>query len=105
MAEVIWSQRANKRRIEFLTYGKREFGLRSAIKMNEQIESYVHSLANNPNLGSIEPLLQGRKKEYCSLVVHTLIKLIYWVDKEKARIYIADLWQTRREPVYLAKQL
>lgn len=98
MAEVVWSKKANRKRIAFLTYGEKEFGRKTAIKMNERIESYMQALASNPYMGAIEPLLQGRKKTYRSLTVHKLIKLIYTVDEAAGRIYIAALWDTRREP-------
>ena len=53
-------------------------------------------LAANPRLGIAEPLLAGRKREYRSIVVHKLFKLVYYVKDET--VYIAALWDTRREP-------
>ncbi len=99
MAEVVWSKKANRKRIAFLAYGEKEFGRNTAIKMNERIENYVQALAGNPYMGCIEPLLQDRKQTYRSLVVHKLVKLIYSVDEAAGRIRISDLWDTRREPV------
>ena len=98
MAEVVWSKKANRKRIAFLTYGEKEFGRKAAVKMNERIESYVQALAGNPYMGIVEPLLRGRKETYRSLVVHKLVKLIYSVDEATNRIRIADVWDTRREP-------
>ena len=105
MAQVVWSKKANKRRIAFLAYGEKEFGVKAALKMNNRIMNYVRSLADNPCMGAIEPLLQGRKKQYRSLVVHKLIKLVYYVDEPKQTILVADLWDTRREPELLARPL
>ena len=98
MAEVVWSKKANRKRIAFLTYGEKEFGRKAAARMNERIESYVQALAGNPYMGVVEPLLQGRRQAYRSLVVHKLVKLIYSVDEAAGRIHIADVWDTRREP-------
>lgn len=98
MAKVIWSKKANQKRIAFLTYGEKEFGRKTAIKMNERIESYTQALAGNPYMGITEPLLYGRRKTYRSLVVHKLVKLIYSVDKATDSIHITDVWDTRREP-------
>ncbi len=98
MAEVVWSKKANRKRIAFLAYGEKEFGRKVAAKMNERMESYVQALASNPYIGAMEPLLQGHKKTYRSLVAHKLVKLIYTVDEAAGRIHIADLWDTRREP-------
>ena len=58
--------------------------------------SYEPLLAANPRLGITEPLLAGRKREYRSIVVHKLFKLVYYVKDET--LYIAALWDTRREP-------
>lgn len=98
MAEVVWSKNANRKRIAFLAYGKKEFGRKAAAKMNERIESHVQALAKNPYMGTVEPLLQGRRQTYRSLVVHKLVKLIYFVDDTANRIQISDVWDTRREP-------
>ena len=98
MAEVIWSKKANRKRIAFLTYGEKEFGRKAAIKVNERIESYTQALAGNPYMGIIAPLLHGRRKTYRSLVVHKLVKLIYSVDEATNSIHIIDVWDTRREP-------
>ncbi len=103
MVEVIWDDNANKKRIAFLSYGIKEFGLQTALKMNERIEDYVESLANNPKMGIVEPLLVHRKRKYRSLVVHKLIKLIYYINESPYRIHIADFWDTRREPSRLAR--
>ena len=98
MAEVVWSKKANRKRIAFLTYGEKEFGRKAAARMNERIGSYVQALAGNPYMGAVEPLLRGRKETYRSLVVHKLVKLIYTVNEATDRIHIADVWDTRREP-------
>ena len=98
MAEVVWGKKANKKRIAFLKYGEKEFGRKIAIKMNEKIESYVCTLAGNPGIGVREPLLLHRRKPYHSIVIHKLLKLVYYIDEAKGRVYIVDLWDTRREP-------
>lgn len=40
-----------------------------------------------------------------SLVVHEHFKLIYYIDLPHNTLYIADLWDTRREPSRLAEPL
>lgn len=105
MAQVVWIKKANKKRIAFLAYGEKEFGVKAALKMNNRIMDYVRRLADNPGMGAVEPLLQGRKKPYRSLVVHKLIKLVYYVDESRQTVFIADLWDTRREPARLARPL
>ena len=47
-------------------------------------------------MGLKEPLLRGLKREYRSVVVHRNCKLVYYVEGDI--LYIAALWDTRREP-------
>lgn len=105
MVKIVWSKKANQRRIAFLAYGKQKFGEQVAHKMNEHIKAHVHLLASNPQLGITEPLLTQRTRQYRSLVVHKLIKIIYFVDTSNNRIHIADLWDTRRDPGHLAQSI
>lgn len=44
----------------------------------------------------------NRVREYRSIVVGTLNKIIYYVGSDV--IYIADFWDVRREPKALAEQ-
>lgn len=54
-------------------------------------------------MGKIEPLLQERRHEYRSLVVRKHLKLIYYIKDNV--IYIANLWDTRREPQQLKEEI
>lgn len=103
MVEIKWSKRANRRRISVLTCGIQLFGVVTAQRLYDRIEDYVGSLAVNPLMGIIEPLLCGRSMEYRSLVVHEHYKLIYRI--EGTCIYIVDLWDTRREPNKLSRRI
>lgn len=51
-----------------------------------------------PYLGEVEQLLIGRRLEYRSLVIHKYAKLVYYVNEKKSALFIAALWDTRREP-------
>ena len=103
MAEVIWTRQANHERIALLNYGQKQFGQHTAKQMRERINSYLHTLAEHPKAGMLEPLLANREVEYRSLVVHKLIKLIYRIQGDK--IFIVDLWDTRREPSHLTRRI
>lgn len=103
MAEIIWTRRANHERIALLSYGEKTFGIRTAEQMYEHINSFLHALAAHPFLGSPEPLLENRRTEYRSLVIHKHTKLIYRIQADK--IFIVDLWDTRREPSHLIRRI
>ena len=94
--QVTWNKKALTQLDAVMRYGSQEFGERTTQRLYARIMSYEPLLAANPRLGVAEPLLAGRKREYRSIVVHKLFKLVYYVKGDT--IYIAALWDTRREP-------
>ena len=66
--QVTWNKKALTQLDAVMKYGRQEFGERT-----------------------------GRKREYRSIVVHKLFKLVYYVKDDI--LHIAALWDTRREPV------
>ncbi|MBQ8867284.1 MAG: type II toxin-antitoxin system RelE/ParE family toxin [Bacteroidaceae bacterium] len=104
MAVVVWRKKANRSRLNALLYGRKEFGLGAANRMNQRFEHCADLLAEHAYLGKVEPLLVGRRFEYRSIVVHEHYKMIYHVDKVRDIIYIVDLWDIRREPQQLTKE-
>lgn len=96
---VTWNQKALDQLDDILEYGRQEFGVRTARQLFIRIMSYEPLLAANPKLGKTEPLLANRKRAYRSIVAHRNFKLIYYVEGDT--VYIANLWDTRREPTRL----
>lgn len=95
---VIWRQIALKQQAALLTYINREFGKKSAKKAHDAIKHCETLLARNPYMGSAEDFLKENKLNYRSLVVHKHTKLIYYLNDSQQTLYIAALWDTRREP-------
>ena len=56
--------------------------------------------SGNPCIGLREPLMAERPEGFRSVVVHRNCKLVYYVDGDT--VYIADVWDTRREPLIQA---
>ena len=94
--QVTWNKKALNQLDAVMAYGRQEFGERAVQRLYTRIMSYEPLLAANPRLGIAEPLLAGRKRAYRSIVVHKLFKLVYYVKNNT--LYIAALWDTRREP-------
>lgn len=44
-------------------------------------------------------------KEYRCMVIKPHFKLIYHIDEQKDIVYIADFWDTQRNPTTLASRL
>ena len=98
MMKVIVQKAAARQISRVYTYGEQHFGKQAAEKTHARIMEALRLLAANPRLGVAEPLLANRKREYRSLVVHKLFKIVYYMDEDKQVIYLAVLWDTRREP-------
>lgn len=61
------------------------------------------AISSNPEIGIEEPLLRGRAIPYRSLVVNRFNKIVYHVLVD--HIEVSALWDTRREPKKLTKEL
>ena len=97
-------QKAADRQIDKVyAYGEQAFGIRVAEELHERILQSLRTLTAQPYIGKVEPLLAGRRYIYRSLVVHKYFKLIYYIDESRQTIYIAALWDTRREPLTQAQ--
>ena len=84
-------------------YVLKQFGKRRKDKFLQEVRHARFLIADNPNMGSIEPLLVKHTTTYRSLVVNKLNKIVYYIDNDI--IYIVDFWDTRREPVSQANQV
>ena len=99
---VIWHAQAEEALIDAAVYIQNHWGKRFREKFVGSVRQTEYALRLNPYLGKLEPLLMNRVREYRSIVVGSLNKIIYYVDSDV--IYIADFWDVRREPKALAEQ-
>lgn len=101
--KVSWSKRAAKSAQTTATFIYKEFGNKASQKFLLEIAHVSQLLEDNPYLGPIEPLLLNKKKQYRSIVVNRLNKMVYYVNGETIRI--AAVWDTRKEPESQADEL
>ncbi len=101
--KVIIQKTAAQRIDRIYAYGESHFGTATAQKLHNRLMTALHLLEQQPCIGPVEPLLKGRKYSYRSLVVHEHYKLVYRIDENRQTIYIADVWDTRREPTTQAE--
>lgn len=92
---------AHKRQEEITRYSIEHFGMQVTRRFVSNIEHIIHLLANNPYMGSVEPLLAGRKENYRYLLVESY-KIVYYVNIPTETIYIVTFFDTRRNPDKLA---
>lgn len=84
-------------------YIRQEFGKRYRDEFIQKLRHARHIIEDNPNIGSIEPLLEKLPGTYRSYVMNHYNKIVYRVDSDV--IYISDLWDVRRAPDTLINQI
>lgn len=100
---VIWSSKAKESLKKIIGYIFLSFGEKTMEKFKKKVFQTEKTLAINPNIGPIEPLLNNYPKVYRSIVVNNLNKIVYYIKNDI--IHIAAIWDTRREPKSLIKDL
>ena len=101
--KVIWSLQAKENLQNTSNYIRKEFGKISKQKFLDEVLHVAVLLESNPYLGLIEPLLDEAPVEYRSIVVNHINKLVYYIHENTIEIVV--LWDTRREPESLIKEL
>lgn len=94
---VYWTQFAEDKLEDVFLYYSEKASLRVAQNLiNEIIEKSI-GLSKNPFVGQKELLLTVRIQEFRYLVCKNY-KLIYWVNQEKRRIEIVNVFDCRQNP-------
>ena len=101
--KVIWMPFAQNEVRKTARYINKEFGKESRDQFINEVRNISRLLGENPNLGRPEPLLADYTKMYRSYVMNHLNKIIYWIADDQ--IEIVDLWDVRRDPITLTKQV
>lgn len=100
---VVWNRKAEYHLNAIINYSIETFGERVAKRLYRRIKENDARLAANPNLGKRELLLEDMPIVYRSLVVHKHYKLIYHIEAET--IYVAALFDTRRDPAFFGDHI
>lgn len=101
--QIVWSELALSDLDMTLEYGVVTFGEHAAERFNNNLLDNEKRLMVNPRMGRTETLWVGQPKNFRSLVVHQHYKLLYYI--EAGTIYIAALFDTRRDLASLADRL
>ena len=101
--KVVWSLQAKENLQQTSNYIRREFGKKSKQKFLDEVLHVASLLESNPYIGQVEPLLDEASVEYRSIVVNHINKLVYYIHENTLEIVV--LWDTRREPKSLAKEV
>lgn len=101
--KVIWLEHAEQAMHDTEEYILQEYGEDASERFMREIKNVAYLLEDMPQLGHFESLLSDYPQGYRSIVVSHLNKLIYYIQDDQIRI--AALWDTRREPKALAKNM
>jgi len=97
MIECIhWSIQAENSYGHIIDYMTDEFGATRTHRYIEKVHKEIDKLLKHPQLGPIEPWLEGSRYEFRQLVIEHLTKIIYRVTDNS--IEIADVWDVRKNP-------
>jgi plasmid stabilization system protein ParE len=95
--EIFWTQLAETKIEDIFYYYKLKVGTKIAKKIILGIIDATIDLDKNPEIGQREELLKDKPQEFRYLI-YTNYKIIYWLNKDKNRIVIANVFDTRQNP-------
>ncbi len=94
---VYWTRFAENKLDDIYEYYELKAGVSVALKLVNGIIDRTIGLEKNPYLGPKEKLLEKLNQEFRYLVFKNY-KIIYWVNLNKKRIEVANVFDTRRNP-------
>ena len=101
--KVSWSKKAGDAVVRTSVYILDKFGPKASEDFMQEVQHVSELLENNPYLGPTEPLLAHRPKQYRSIILNQLNKIVYYIKGNTIRV--AAFWDTRREPKAQAKKV
>jgi plasmid stabilization system protein ParE len=99
---ISWTDFAKKQLRKIFNYYKRRAGLPIAENLVSGITESVTDLALQTKIGQHEELLIERPPGFRYLVYKNY-KIIYWIDPETNQIIIADVFDTRQNPIKIKR--
>lgn len=94
---IYWTDFAKIELKNIFDYYHKKVSLKIAKKIAKQIVEKADSLSGFPEIGATEELLENRPQNFRYTVI-TNYKIIYWINEEKKRIEIVDVFDTRQNP-------
>ena len=95
---VYWTTFAENKLTDIFNFYETEAGIDVAQKLVDGIIDKTISLDKNPNIGQKEVILTNRPQCFRYLVCKNY-KIIYWVDTNKNRIVIVNVFDCRQNPM------
>jgi plasmid stabilization system protein ParE len=100
--EIYWTDFSKKELKNIFIYYKEKASLNVAKTLVIGITTEVKKLKKQPIIGQKEELLESDPRDFRYLV-STNYKIIYWINLEKNRIEIFDVFDTRQSPIKMKR--
>lgn len=94
--KVVWDKIAERNRDDIGYYILERFGAERMDRFMEEVEQTAQMIMRHPAIGPIDPLFAERQKDYRSVIVGGLSKMVYRIDGDA--IHIVAFWDCRQEP-------
>lgn len=98
--EIFWTQFAEDKLYDIFQYYKFKAGIKIAKKIINEIVDKTLILEQNNKAGQIEELLIERKQEFRYLVSGNY-KIIYYIKVKTNKVIIANIFDSRQNPLKL----
>lgn len=102
--KIYWTDFAKKELKKIFKFYKDEASIRVASKLTTEIVLEALKLEKQSSIGQIEELLKHRDQSFRYLVYKNY-KIIYWTNKNKSRIEIIDIFDTRQNPIKISRSI
>lgn len=100
--QIIWSDQAEIQLDKIFEYYSENASIRIAVNLIRKIINEPNKLLKNPEISQREELLLDRELEYRYLVCKNY-KIIYSVDSKSKLIKIADVFDSRQNPLEIKR--
>ena len=100
--KVYWTQFAENKLDDIFDYYITQVDIPTATKLVTGIIDKTILLKENPSLGQKEELLSERPQQFRYLIFNNY-KIIYWINKNKNRIEIVNVFDCRQNPTKMVE--
>ena len=106
MAKVIWEDNATIVLLDYIENARVEYGNSTVKRWQKERKSIEWRLEHYPVSYPIEEILQERSILYrCCHLMNRRFKIIYYYNESEDSVRVVDIWDTRRDPVKLARRI
>ena len=101
--KIYWTDFSKQEFKSIFNYYKEKASITIAKNLVLGITKEVNKLKNQPKIGQEEELLENDSRDFRYLLYNNHYKIIYWVNSERNRVEIFDVFDTRQNPIKIKR--